>query len=305
MKDLKTYIDDFLQYLDVEKNASRLTIREYKRYLKEFLEWVNKNYEGFTIEQLDMQNVSAFRIYLSEKVNKRGGELAKVTQNHYVICLRSFLKYLLKNDVKTLEPSKIEMPKSNSGSLKFLDRADVEKLLQMPDTNTACGLRDRAILELFYSTGLRVSELFRLDRNKINLTQKEFSVIGKGNKTRVVFLSDEAIKWINKYLDIRKDNFSPLFIRYSQGVDKNGEKMRFSVSSIERMVKGYGKQAGITLNLTPHVLRHSFATDLMLNGADLRSVQEFLGHTNIATTQIYTHVTNSHLREMHRKFHRA
>lgn len=304
---LQTHTNQFLQYLSIEKNASPLTIREYKRYLREFSDWIERNYPDFTVEKLDMPTVRAFRIYLAEKQNKRGGKLARVSQNHYVICLRSFLKYLLKNDISTLEPTKIELPKENSRSPKFLSRSDAEKLLQMPDIKTAWGLRDRAILELFFSTGLRVSELFRLDRNKIDLIQREFSVLGKGSKERLVFLSEESVNWIKKYLEIRIDSFKPLFIRYSREIDSSnqGEKMRLSVSSIERMVKSYGKLAGITLNMTPHVLRHIFATDLMLNGADLRSVQEFLGHTNIATTQIYTHVTNNHLREQHRKFHRA
>jgi len=304
MKTLQTHIDDFLRYLDVEKNSSKLTIREYRRYLRTFRQWFDQNYPDSTIEDLDMPIIRAFRVYLSERANVRGGNLAKVSQNHYVICLRSFLKYLLKNDVSTLEPSKIELPKTHSRSPKFLDSSQVEKLLAMPDIKTSWGLRDRTILELFFSTGLRVSELFRLNRDSVNLTRKEFSIVGKGDKTRLVFISDDCAKWIEKYLNIReKDNFKPLFVRYSQKRDQNGEKMRLSVSSIERMVKSYIKLAGIPVDATPHTLRHSFASDLLRNGANLIQVQKMLGHSNVATTQIYTHVTDDELREAHKKFH--
>lgn len=303
MKTLATHKNDFLKYLVIERGASPLTVREYNRYLKEFGIWVEKNYPDFTIEKLDMPTVRAFRFYLAEKQNKRGGNLAKVSQNHYVICLRSFLKFLLKNDIKTLQPEKIELPSERTRSPKFLNNEQIEKLFAIPDVKTPYGLRDRTILELFFCTGLRVSELFRLNRDTVNLERKEFSIVGKGQKTRLVFLSDEVVKWINKYLAIRTDSFKPLFIRYSRETSADGEKMRLSVSSIERMVKAYGKLAGIPLNLTPHVLRHSFATNLMINGADLRLVQEFLGHSNVATTQIYTHVTNNQLRDTFRKFH--
>lgn len=304
MKNLQTHIDDFLRYLTIEKNSSPLTVREYKRYLKEFSQWTSKNYPDFTIENLDMPIIRAFRAYLSEKENVRGGNLAKVTQNHYVICIRSFLKYLLKNDVQVMPPDKIELPRTHSRSPKFLDSLQVEKLLAMPDIKTPWGLRDRTILELFFSTGLRVSELFRLNRDSVNLVRKEFSIVGKGSKTRLVFISDDAAKWIEKYLNIRTDNFKPLFIRYSQGIDES-EKMRFSVSSIERMVKSYIKLAGIQVDATPHTLRHTFASDLLRNGANLVQIQRMLGHSNIATTQIYTHTTDSELREAHKKFHRA
>lgn len=305
MKKLQIHIDDFLRYLTIEKGSSPLTTREYKRYLKEFLNWTNENYPDFTIEKLDMPIIRAFRVYLSEKQNVRGGNLAKVTQNHYVICIRSFLKYLLKNDISVMPPDKIELPRTHSRSPKFLDNSQVEKLLAIPNTKTTQGMRDRAILELFFCTGLRVSELFRLDRDSVNLTRLEFSIVGKGSKTRLVFISETAAKWISRYLDIRKDAFKPLFIRYSQGVDKNGEKMRLSVSSIERMVKSYIRLAGIPVDATPHTLRHTFASDLLRNGANLVQIQRMLGHSNIATTQIYTHTTDGELREAHKKFHRA
>lgn len=305
MANLQTYTTDFLRYLTIEKNASPLTVREYKRYLKEFSDWTIKNYPDFTIEKLDMPTVRAFRVYLSEKQNVRGGNLAKVSQNHYIICLRSFLKYLLKNDVSTLEPTKIELPSDRTRSPKFLNNEQLEKLFAMPDIKTPHGLRDRTILELFYSTGMRVSELFRLNRDSINLVTGEFSIIGKGSKTRLVFLSDDAAKWLDKYLLIRKDDFKPLFIRYSREINANGEKMRLSVSSIERMVKMYIRLAGIPVDATPHTLRHSFATSLLRNGANLMAIKGMLGHSNIATTQIYMHTTDKELREAHKKFHRA
>lgn len=299
---LQIHINEFLRYLEVEKNSSPLTIREYKRYLKEFSSWTKANYPDFTIEKLDMPIIRAFRVYLSEKQNVRGGNLAKVSQNHYVICLRSFLKYLLKNDVSVMSPEKIELPATHSRSPKFLDNSQVEKLLSMPDVKTAHGLRDRTILELFFSTGLRVSELFRLNRDSVNLVRKEFSIMGKGSKERLVFISDDATKWIEKYLDTRKDAFKPLFIRYSQGTRGN---MRLSVSSIERLVKGYIKDAGIEVDATPHTLRHSYASHLLNKGIDIRSIQEMLGHSSIATTMIYMHVTDSKLRDAHsRAFNR-
>lgn len=301
MKTLVEHTNDFLRYLDIERNASRLTIREYKRYLKEFAEWINN--PEFKIEDLDMGIVRGFRVYLSEKQNVRGGNLAKVSQNHYVICLRSFLKYLLKNDVSVMSPEKIELPSEKSRSPKFLDNNQLEKLFAMPDVKTNVGLRDRTILELFYSTGLRVSELYRLNRDSIDLVRKEFSVIGKGSKTRLVFLSDDAAEWVEKYLVSRKDNFKPLFIRYSREINKDGEKMRLSVSSIERMVKQYIRLAGIPVDATPHTLRHSFATNLLRNGANLMAIKGMLGHSNIATTQIYMHTTDKELREAHEKYH--
>ena len=301
MTNLEKYIKQFLVYLDVEKSASPLTIREYKRYLKEFSEWTDDYVPDFKIEKLDMPIVREFRVYLSQKRNVRGGNLAKVSQNHYIVCLRSFLKYLAKNDVDVMSADKIELPRTHSRSPKFLDSSQLEKLFAMPDTTTNWGLRDRTILELFFSTGLRVSELFRLDRDTIDLTRKEFSIVGKGSKTRLVFISDNAAKWVKKYLDTRTDDFKSLFIRYSPG---NTKDMRLSVSSIERMVKGYIRQAGIPVDATPHTLRHSFASDLLRNGANLMLIKDLLGHSNIATTQIYTHVTDQELREAHSKFHK-
>lgn len=302
---LSQLINEFLEYLAIEKNCSKLTIRDYKHYLEVFEKWFSSSLPGKEIKDLEVADVRKFRVYLSQKADAKGMTLKRITQNYYVIALRSFLRYLLKNDFATLEPSKIDLPRAESRSLKFLERDQVERLLTAPDTSKEEGLRDRAIIELLFSTGLRVSELTGLNRNSINLDRKEFGVIGKGGKARIVFVSQRAAEWIKRYQKVREDRFKPLFIRYSRGVENenNGEKMRLTARSIERIVKKYVLQSRIPVDATVHTLRHSFATDLLTNGADIRSVQEMLGHKNISTTQIYTHITNKQLREVHEAFH--
>lgn len=302
---LQKHINDFLEYLEVEKNCSKLTIRNYRHYLRNFEEWYTTTQAHKSIEQLDLATVRRFRVYLSNKVDDKGMTLQRVTQNYYVIALRSFLRFLIKNDHKTLEPSKIDLPKTESRSLKYLQREQVERLVTATDTSKEEGIRDRAILELLFSTGLRVSELVKLSRDNINLERKEFGVVGKGGRARVVFISDRAAEWVGRYLAVRADSYKPLFIRYSgsKNEDNEGEKMRLTVRTVERVVKKYVKAARLPVDATVHTLRHSFATDLLTNGADLRSVQEMLGHKNVATTQIYTHVTNKQLREVHEAFH--
>ncbi len=302
---LKELIQDFLEYLEVEKNSSKLTIRDYRHYLDTFEEWYKQNYPEKSFEDLDLQIIRRYRIYLVNKTDRFGKTLKKVTQNYYVIALRSFLKYLTRNDFKTVEPTKIELPKTESRSLKFLGRDQIDQLVTMPDTSKEEGIRDRAILELLFSTGLRVSELAKLNHDQINFERREFGIIGKGGRARVVFISDRAAEWIRRYLDNRSDRYRPLFIRYSGKTDSenDGEKMRLTVRSVERIVKKYVQKAKLPVDATVHTLRHSFATDLLSNGADLRSVQEMLGHKNIATTQIYTHVTNKQLRDVHKTFH--
>jgi site-specific recombinase XerD len=302
---LPELIQDYLEYLEVEKNSSKLTIRDYKHYLDTFQEWFKNNYPEKSFEDLDLHIIRRYRIFLVNKTNEKGIPIKKVTQNYYVIALRSFLKYLIRNDYKTVEPTKIELPKTESRSLKFLDREHINKLVTAPDTSTEEGTRDRAILELLFSTGLRVSELVKLNHDQINFERREFGIVGKGGRARVVFLSDRAIEWIRRYLDSRTDVFRPLFIRYSGMIEKenDGEKMRLTVRSVQRIVKKYVRKARIPVDASVHTLRHSFATDLLSNGADLRSVQEMLGHKNIATTQIYTHVTNKQLRDVHKAFH--
>ncbi len=303
--ELQKHINDFLEYLSVEKNCSALTIRDYRHYLDIFSQWFETSLPNKSIENLDVAMVRKFRVYLSNRIDIKGQTLKRVTQNYYVIALRSFLKFLIKNDVKTLEPTKIDLPKTESRSLKFLDREQIDRLVTSADTSEEAGVRDRAILELLFSTGLRVSELCRLNHQQVNIERREFGVIGKGGRARVVFISDRAAQWVGNYLAMRKDPFKPLFIRYSgrEDSENNGEKMRLTPRSVERLVKKYVRIARIPVDATVHTLRHSFATDLLTNGADLRSVQEMLGHKNIATTQIYTHVTNKQLRDIHKSFH--
>ena len=309
-KSVSAHIDDFLEHLEIEKNSSKLTIRDYRHYLKTFAAWYSPaeakgEGSGKSIEKLTLPEVRKFRVYLANKTDDKGRTLKKVTQNYYVIALRSLLRYLIKNDIPTLEPSKIDLPKTESRSLKFLEREQIERMVTMPDTSIEAGVRDRTILEVLFSTGLRVSELVKLNHEQINLERREFGVIGKGGRARVVFISDRAAEWIARYLNKRTDVFKPLFIRYARGTDEedDGENMRLTVRSVERIVKKYTKMAKLPVDATVHTLRHSFATDLLTNGADLRSVQEMLGHKNIATTQIYTHVTNKQLRDVHKAFH--
>ena len=297
--------DDFLEYLEIEKNCSKLTIRDYRHYLDVFIDWYIRTIPNKSLEKLELSDIRKYRVYLSNKVDQKGAGLKRVTQNYYVIALRSFLRFLIKNDYKTLEPSKIDLPKTESRSLKFLERDQVDRLVTSTDTSKEEGIRDRTIMELLFSTGLRVSELVSLNKDQINLDRREFGIIGKGRRSRIVFVSDRAAEWIQKYLNERKDAYKPLFIRYSgkANEENNGEKMRLTARSIERIVKKYVRLARIPVDATVHTLRHSFATDLLTNGADLRSVQEMLGHKNIATTQIYTHITNKQLREVHKSFH--
>ena len=302
---LSELINQFLEYLEIEKNCSKLTIRDYRHYLDVFNEWFDTNLPGKSMEDLDLSIIRKYRVFLANKADEKGQTLQRVTQNYYVIALRSFLRFLIKNDFKTLEPSKIDLPKTESRSLKFLEKDQIDRLVTSIDTSKEEGIRDRAILELLFSTGLRVSELVKLNHSEINLERREFGVIGKGQRLRLVFISDRAYDWIKRYLDVRKDVFKPLFIRYSGAVseENGGEKMRLTARSIERVVKKYVRKARIPVDATVHTLRHSFATDLLTNGADIRSVQEMLGHKNIATTQIYTHITNPQLRNIHKSFH--
>ena len=302
---LSSFIDEFLEYLEIEKNCSKLTIRDYRHYLEIFNIWFTKNLPQKSIADLDLTMVRKYRVFLANRTDTKGMTLKRVTQNYYVIALRSLLRFLIKNDHVTLEPSKIDLPKTESRSLKFLEREQIDRLVTSIDTSKEEGIRDRAIFELLFSTGLRVSELVNLNHNQINLDRREFGVVGKGRRARVVFVSDRAEKWVKFYLQARKDNFKPLFIRYSGKIieENGGEKMRLTARSIERIVKKYVRRVRLPVDATVHTLRHSFATDLLTNGADLRSVQEMLGHKNIATTQIYTHVTNKQLRDVHKSFH--
>lgn len=304
---IRLLINKFLEYLEIEKNSSKLTIRNYRFYLYRFADWFDMNYPGKPIEELNVDIVRKFRLYLAAYADGKGMTLKRITQSYHIIAIRSFLRFLVRNDYETLSPEKIDLPKAESKSLKFLEKNHLRELVNAVDTTTVQGFRDRAILETLFSTGLRVSELVKLNRDQLNFDTREFGVIGKGGRARVVFLSDSAVFWLVEYLNRREDAYKPLFIRYSR--DQNGlnegEKMRLTSRTVERIVQKYVRKARIPVLATPHTLRHSFATDLLSNGADLRSVQEMLGHKNISTTQIYTHVTNPQLKEVHKKFHQG
>ncbi len=305
---LDQLVKDFLEYLEIERNVSQLTIRNYAHYLHRYLEFLAtyspappsssgvKSVKYLTNKDITNESIREFRLYLSRYVDAHGISLKRVTQNYHLIALRSFLKYCLKRDVAVVAPEKIDLPKAESRSIKFLEREQVERLL-----NIAGNLRDRAILEVLFSTGLRVSELTNLNRDQINLDRKEFGVIGKGRRARVVFLSDTAAGWLKKYLDTREDDDKALFIR---SAGKKDAALRLTPRSVQRLVEKYVKKARLPIKITPHGLRHSFATDLLIGGADLRAIQEMLGHKNVSTTQIYTHITNPQLKEIHNKFHR-
>lgn len=293
---------DFLEYLELERNVSQNTIENYNHYITRFLDFAGE----IEPSEIDLDLIKKYRLHLARWLDPESKKpLKRKTQNYFMIALRSFLKYLTRVDVVSLPPEKVELGEVEASPLKVLENSDLIILLAAPDLTNLDGLRDKAILETLFSTGLRVSELANLNRDTINFERLEFPIIGKGNKERIVFLSDSACGTIQNYLDARKDDYKPLFIRFQgrQDPSDDGENMRLTTRSIERTVEKYVKQVGLTIKATPHTLRHSFATDLLINGADIRSVQEMLGHSNIATTQIYTHITNKQLREVHKAFH--
>ncbi len=292
-----SYVLDFLQYLELEKGRSKKTISSYRLSLEKFF--------GFT-GQVEPQNITLdlikkYRLHMNRAEENNNVELKKITQNYHIVVLRSFLKYLAKNDIKTLPPEKIELAKIPDRQVNFLEAEEVEQLLNFKTANNLRRLRDKAILELLFSTGLRVSELANLKRTDVNLKKDEFSVRGKGGKIRPVFTSARAREAIKAYLSRRADPEPAMFV----SIPKNKTApTQLTPRSIERMIKKYAVRAGIAKKITPHTLRHSFATDLLINGADIRSVQAMLGHSSITTTQIYTHITNRQLGEVHEAFHR-
>ncbi len=300
--DLNTLKREFLEYLEIEKGRSLKTIANYDRYLTRFLEFTNIKKP----KDINDDVVRKFRLWLNRQesgtiVEGRHETLKKKTQNYYLIALRAFLKYLRRREIDSMSPERIELAKVSDRDLDLISSDDLERLMNAPDTSDLKGLRDKAILELLFSTGLRVSELASLNID-IDLKKDEISVRGKGDKIRVVFLSDGAKKHVKAYLEKRHDIDEALFIQLGKN-SKNSDKLRLTTRSIERIVKHMAIKAGISKKVTPHTIRHSFATDLLQNGADLRSVQALLGHANIATTQIYTHVTDKHLRDIHKSFH--
>lgn len=294
-------LSDFLEYMEIEKNRSQKTIENYAHYLQRFLDWS----QAKSPADISLDIVRKYRIHLNRYRDKNGQELKKVTQNYHAIALRSFLKYLAKRDIATLSAEKIEIGKNPSHEIEFLEAEELERLLGVAVGEDLKSLRDRGILELLFSAGLRVSELTSLNRDQINLDKQEFSVRGKGDKIRIVFVSDTAKAVLEKYLAKRTDIDPSLFVRIQTKATlaKNTDNLRLTPRSIQRIVKYYAAKAGLVKDVHPHTLRHSFATDLLSNGADIRSVQAMLGHSSITTTQIYTHVTNQQLKEIHKKFH--
>lgn len=302
---LSRLIHRYLTWIEVEKNYSKYTLEKYKHYLETFQKWFQKHYQQEYVERLTPEIIRHYRLFLSRHEDRLGRMMSMATQSYYIIGLRSFLRYLSRKGIKSLAPEKIDLPKAESRSLKFLSREQVERLLTMPSLEKPEGLRDRTMLEVLFSTGLRVSEMAKLDRDKIDLKQREFGIIGKGRRPRVVFLTQRAADWLARWLRAREDANKPMWIRIAgkkSDPTSGGEKMRLTVRSIQRVVEKYRLMAGLPIRVSPHILRHSFATSLLQNGADLRSVQEMLGHKNVSTTQIYTHVTNPQLKQVHDKF---
>jgi site-specific recombinase XerD len=292
---------DFLEYLEIEQNRSQKTIANYDHYLTRVIDFGG----DITVVDITAEFVRKWRLWLARLGTNTSDELQKNTQNYHLIALRNFLKFCAKRDIPALPHEKIELIRVKREQVVFLHEDELARIFMKPDITTEIGLRDRAILELLFSSGLRVSELVSLNQTHINLKRREFMVRGKGKKDRPVYVSEASAHWVNVYLDIRTDNNAPLFIRYSgrRALDNSGDYLRLTARSVQRLVSRYALLAGITKHVSPHTLRHSFATDLVMNGADLRSVQAMLGHSNIATTQIYTHLTDPHLKSVHERFH--
>ncbi|MBU4315072.1 tyrosine-type recombinase/integrase [Patescibacteria group bacterium] len=298
--ELQKYIRLFLEYLEVERGRSARTIRNYDFYLQRFADWAKHPVPA----KIDQELIRKYRLYLNRSVEGRDEvNLKKSTQNYHLIALRSFLKFLAKRDVKTMLPDKIELAKTGTRKIEFLEEEELRRMINATkDAKGLIGKRDRAVLEMLFSTGLRVSELSELRIKDVNLKRVEFTVKGKGSKHRVVFMSESAISAVKNYIDSRMDASPYLFVGHDRAKNHR-DLLPLSPRSIQRIVERYATEAGITKKITPHTLRHTFATDLLRNGADIRSVQAMLGHESITTTQIYTHVTDRELKNVHKKFH--
>ncbi|MCK4474187.1 tyrosine-type recombinase/integrase [Candidatus Parcubacteria bacterium] len=307
LKPIPSHLADFLDWLEIEKGLSSKSQENYARFLKRFLDWLKiNNLENIKPHELSPEHIWKYRVFLSRQSHpKSSTPLKKSTQNYYLIALRSLLNYFAERDILSLPAEKIKLARNKEErQVRFLNLEQLEKLFSVPNTSIIQGLRDRAILEVFFSTGMRIAELTALNRNQIKIKsgieELELGIIGKGSKARTVYFSKRTLNWLNKYLKTRLDKDNALFINYRS---KKGSPRRLTPRSIEKMIKKYAVQAGLPLNTTPHVMRHSFSTDLLNQGVDLRILQEFLGHKSIAATQIYAHVTSKKLREIHQKFH--
>ena len=292
---------DYIEHLEVEGGRSAKTAENYKLYLERFIEFT----DDIVVSKITSEVVRKYRLWLNRYKNNNEDELATITQGYHLIALRGFLSYLSKRDITSLSPEKIILPKIARKQVTFLHFDEVQRLLEQIDLGSESGLRDRAIIELLFSSGLRVSELVNLNRDHVNTKRREFMVRGKGQKDRPVFIGEASALRVEDYLAARLDNLPPLFLSYSRNnlSSTTGDYRRLTARSIQRLITKYARLAGITKHVSPHTMRHSFATDLLMNGADIRSVQSMLGHSSISTTQVYTHVTDQHLREIYEKFH--
>ena len=304
---LADLIMDFIEYIEIEKGRSIRTAENYHLYMDRLVEFAG----DIPVSRITDELVRKYRLWLNRYIDAQGRELSIITQSYHLIALRSFLKYCGQRDIDTLDADRINLPKVAKKQVSFLLAEEVARMMDAVDLDDPNGLRDKAILELLFSGGMRVSELCSLNREQVNLDRREFTIRGKGNKDRPIFISKAAAAAVGDYLNSRNDNLKPLFLNNSRNIHKDlddsdgvdaSESRRLTPRSIQRIVTKYTRLAGITKHVTPHTLRHSFATDLLMNGADLRSVQSMLGHSNIATTQIYTHVTDPHLKEVHEQF---
>ncbi len=300
---ISDYQNDFIEHMEVERGVSAHTARNYRLYIDRLVEFAG----DIKVSDINNELVRKYRLWLNRFVNFNGDDLSPLTQSYHLIALRNFLKYLQERDISSLEPTKVRLPKTARKQVSFLYTDEIKRILDEIDLSSNTSLRDKAIVELLFSSGLRVSELVNLNRDNVNTKRREFMVRGKGSKDRPIFISEEAASSLDEYLESRTDNLKPLFLNTSRNTgyedNNSGDYRRISARSVQRIISKYSKLAGITKKVSPHTMRHSFATDLLINGADIRSVQSMLGHSSIATTQIYTHVTDAHLKEVYEKFH--
>lgn len=295
-------IMDYIEHIEVEGGRSSKTAENYRLYLERFVEFT----EDIQVQKITTETVRKYRLWLNRYTNDKGDDLITITQAYHLIALRGFLSYLSRRDITSLSPDKIELPKIARKQVTFLTHEEIERMIDViPTTDSEAARRDRALVRLLFASGLRVSELIGLNRDHVNTKRREFMVRGKGQKDRPVFIDTQTAEYIDEYINSRIDNLPPLFLNYSRNnhIGNSGDYRRLTARSVQRIINKYARLAGITKHVSPHTMRHSFATDLLMNGADIRSVQSMLGHSNISTTQVYTHVTDQHLKEVYERFH--